>query len=69
MNLKKDAYGQEILAYLAGKEFSEVVERDDGFIGLSGGAPASWELESGLEIILVTGLIISWSLKKKWKIF
>lgn len=41
MNLKKDAYGQEILAYLAGKEFSEVVERDDGFIGLSGGAPAS----------------------------
>ena len=40
MNTKKDAYGQEVLAYLNGKESYEVVERDDGFVGLSGGAKA-----------------------------
>lgn len=40
MNPKKDAYGQEVWAYLNKKESYEVVERDDGFIDLSGGAPA-----------------------------
>lgn len=35
---KKDAYGQEIWAYFNGKKSYEVVERDDGFIDLSGGA-------------------------------
>jgi len=40
LNIKKDAYGQEVWAHLNGKESYEVVERDDGFIGLSGGAKA-----------------------------
>lgn len=40
MDNKKDAYGQEVWAYLNGKESYEVVERDDGFVGLSGGAKA-----------------------------
>lgn len=39
MNPKKDAYGQEVLAYLQGKESYEVIERDDGFVGISKGAP------------------------------
>ncbi len=38
MKLEKDAFGQEILAYLNKKSSYEVVERDDGFVGLSGGA-------------------------------
>ncbi len=33
---ENDAHGQESLAYLMDKE-SFVVERDDGFVGLSGG--------------------------------
>lgn len=37
MEPKKDAYGQEIWAFLQGKESYEIVERDDGFIALSGG--------------------------------
>jgi SAM-dependent methyltransferase len=40
MNNKKDAYGQEVWAYFNGKESYEVVERDDGFVGLSSGAKA-----------------------------
>jgi len=40
MDLNKDAYGQEVWAFFQGKESYEVVERNDGFIGLSGGAPA-----------------------------
>ncbi len=40
MDLKKDAYGQEVWAHLQGKESYEIIERDDGFMGLSGGAPA-----------------------------
>lgn len=40
IDIKKDAYGQEVWAHLNGKESYEVVERDDGFIGLSGGAHA-----------------------------
>lgn len=39
MDLSKDAYGQEVWAFLQGKESYEVVEREDGFIGLSEGAP------------------------------
>ncbi len=38
MNLNKDAYGQEVWAFFQGKDSYEVVERDDGFVGLSGGA-------------------------------
>ncbi|MCL4405567.1 class I SAM-dependent methyltransferase [Patescibacteria group bacterium] len=34
----KDAYGQELIAYLKGKPSYEIVERDDGYINLSGGA-------------------------------
>lgn len=39
MNPKRDAYGQEVWAFFLGKESFEVVERDDGFIDFSGGAP------------------------------
>jgi SAM-dependent methyltransferase len=39
MHHDKDAYGQLILAYLEGKPSYEIVERDDGSIGPSGGAP------------------------------
>jgi len=43
MNPKKDAYGQEVWAYLKGKESYEVVERDDGFIGLSSGSASYFQ--------------------------
>jgi SAM-dependent methyltransferase len=39
MKRNKDAYGQLIEAYLEGKPSYEIVERDDGSIGPSGGAP------------------------------
>ncbi|MEK6952442.1 MAG: class I SAM-dependent methyltransferase [Nanoarchaeota archaeon] len=38
MKKNKDAYGQEVWYAFKGKESYEVVERDDGFVGLSGGA-------------------------------
>lgn len=38
MERNRDAYGQLILAHLLGRNSYEVVERDDGFVGLSGGA-------------------------------
>jgi len=41
MKIQNDAYGQEMWALLNGKESYEVVERDDGFIGLSAG-PHAW---------------------------
>ncbi|GIW67020.1 MAG: methyltransferase [Candidatus Parcubacteria bacterium] len=37
MEPKKDAYGQEIWAFFQGKESYEIIERDDGFVDLSGG--------------------------------
>ncbi len=40
MKLERDAYGQEVWAYYLKKDSYEIVERDDGFIGLSGGASA-----------------------------
>ena len=39
MDPKKDAYGQEVWAFFQGKKSFEVVERDDGFVDFSGGAP------------------------------
>lgn len=39
MDIKKDAYGQEVWAFFRKKNSYEVVERDDGFVDLSGGAP------------------------------
>ncbi|MBU4501521.1 MAG: class I SAM-dependent methyltransferase [Nanoarchaeota archaeon] len=36
----KDAYGQEVWAFFQDKESYEIVERNDGFIDLSEGAPA-----------------------------
>jgi len=39
MHRDKDVYGQLIAAYLEGKPSYEIVERDDGSIGPSGGAP------------------------------
>jgi SAM-dependent methyltransferase len=39
MNLKKDAYGQQVFAYFKGKPSSEIVEREDGLIGVSTGSP------------------------------
>lgn len=38
MNTDKDAYGQEIWSYLNKEESYEIVERDDGYIGISSGA-------------------------------
>ena len=40
MDFKKDAYGQEVLAFFNGEYSYEIVERDDGWIALSEGAPA-----------------------------
>lgn len=40
MEPSKDAYGQQIWAHLNSKPASEIVERDDNFIGISGGANA-----------------------------
>ena len=34
----KDAYGQEVWFAFNGKDSYEIVEREDGFVGLSGGA-------------------------------
>ncbi len=39
MDLKKDAYGQEVFAYYQGKDSYEIVERDDDYISMSGGSP------------------------------
>ncbi|MBT5021445.1 class I SAM-dependent methyltransferase [Candidatus Woesearchaeota archaeon] len=39
MEPKKDAYGQEVWAFFQGKKSYEVIERDDGYIDFSGGAP------------------------------
>ena len=39
MELKRDAYGQEVWAFFLEKESFEVIERDDGFVDFSGGAP------------------------------
>lgn len=39
-NINKDAYGQEVWAFFQGKKSYEIIERDDGFIDLSSGAPA-----------------------------
>ena len=36
----EDAYGHELYDYLNGEEVSEIIERDDGAIGLSGGPKA-----------------------------
>lgn len=37
MNLNKDAYGQEIWAFLKGEKAYEIIERSDGYVDLSGG--------------------------------
>jgi hypothetical protein len=38
MKKQNDGFGQEILAHFNKKDSYEIVERDDGCIGLSGGA-------------------------------
>ena len=35
--INKDAYGQELWNYFSGKDTSEIVERDDGYIDISPG--------------------------------
>ncbi len=40
MDPSKDAFGQEMWAYLQGQKSYEIIERDDGYIDLSEGAPA-----------------------------
>ncbi|MBI2147722.1 class I SAM-dependent methyltransferase [Candidatus Woesearchaeota archaeon] len=40
MDQKRDAYGQEVWAFFQGKKSFEVIERDDGFVDFSTGAPA-----------------------------
>jgi SAM-dependent methyltransferase len=37
---EQDAYGREVYDYYLGEDVREIVERDDGFIGLSGGPKA-----------------------------
>ncbi|MFX1573881.1 MAG: methyltransferase domain-containing protein [Promethearchaeota archaeon] len=37
-----DAYGQEIWSYLKGRESYEIIERDDGFIDISGVVPPGY---------------------------
>jgi len=39
MKLEKDAYGQEVWAEFTGRGGYEVIERDDGYFGISGGPP------------------------------
>jgi ubiquinone/menaquinone biosynthesis C-methylase UbiE len=43
MKPEKDAYGQLIRDYLNKKEAQEIVERDDGFVDISSGAPAYFQ--------------------------
>lgn len=38
LKLSKDAYGQEIWAYLKGIKKNEIVEREDGYVDISGGS-------------------------------
>lgn len=38
MKLKEDGYGQAMWAYFKGRESYEIIERDDGYFSLSGGA-------------------------------
>ena len=40
MDSKRDAYGQEVWAFFQGKKSYEIVERDDGYIDFSKGAPS-----------------------------
>ncbi|MBN1270256.1 MAG: methyltransferase domain-containing protein [Kiritimatiellae bacterium] len=40
MNKNQDAYGRALLDFYEGKGGYEIVERDDGHVGLSGGPPA-----------------------------
>jgi SAM-dependent methyltransferase len=64
MELKKDAYGQEIWAYFRGKESFEIVERDDGYFGVSGGSKAyfaeykNWPEHEKKAINLVKGRVL-----------
>lgn len=64
MKPEKDAYGQEIWAYLNGEKYQEIVERDDGFVDISGG-PAiyfaeyrSWSENDKKAIKLVKGKVL-----------
>lgn len=40
MRADQDAYGQEVYDFYQGEQVIEIVERDDGYIGISGGPPA-----------------------------
>lgn len=40
MRAEQDAYGQEVYDFYRGEQVVEIVERDDGYIGVSGGPAA-----------------------------
>lgn len=64
MTPDKDAFGQEILAYFRGKDSYEIIEREDGLIGLSGGAKSyfanynNWPEKDRLAMELVKGKVL-----------
>ncbi len=64
MNFDKDAYGQEIWAYFKRKKSYELIERDDGYVGLSTGSPAyfqdfkNWPTQQKKAIVFAKGRIL-----------
>lgn len=64
IKLKKDAYGKEIWAYFNKKESFEIVEREDGYIDISGGAKTyfseykNWTNQEKIAMKFVKGKIL-----------
>jgi len=64
MELKKDAFGQEIWAYYRDRDSFEIVERDDGYFAISGGAKSyfaefnEWPKHEKLAMDYVTGRVL-----------
>ena len=63
LSKKQDAYGQEILAILEGREAPEIIERDDGYVDAYGGfyllAPfAKWDANERQAMRLARGRVL-----------
>jgi len=64
MNLNKDAYGHEMLAYYNEKNSYEIIEREDGYIDISSGAPSyfkeykDWKKHEKAAVKLVKGKVL-----------